>query len=111
MARRNLTKWTSLAGGAALFLLSLPATAAAQCIMCYMSAGSTGERGAHVLRVGILVLAIPTLLTFAGIFLLVYRRRNPAGSAENPIPAGQDDNEDLLLALPGGEPNHSPSAF
>lgn len=60
-------------------LLAHPAMAEAQCIMCYLSASSSGEQGSRVLRWGILVLAIPVLLVFVGLFLLAWRRRQPAG--------------------------------
>ena len=79
--------------------------------MCYLSASSTGERGAHVFRVGILILAVPTLLAFAGIILLVYRRRNSPGSTENPFATAQDDNVSSLLSIPTGEQDHPYSAF
>lgn len=82
MWRSSLSKWTRAAGTALAILLAHPA--AAQCVMCYLSAGSSGERGAQVLRMGILVLAVPTLLIFAGLFVLAYRRREPAGRAEQP---------------------------
>ncbi len=111
MRSGNLKKWTSWAVGLLAFALSLPATAAAQCIMCYMSADSTGERGSHVLRTGILVLAIPTLMTFAGLFLLAYRRRNPQGSTETLIPPELNGNEALLIPPPDGQPTRIPSVL
>jgi hypothetical protein len=91
------------ASGAVVLLLSFPAISAAQCIMCYLSASSSGERGAQVLRLGILVLAVPTLLTFAGLFLLAYRRRNPAGEEE--------DGQQPVPPLSADQQDHSPSVF
>jgi hypothetical protein len=79
MARRNLSRWLGGCGAVVTALLAHPAAAEAQCIMCYLSASSSGEPGSRVLRWGILVLAIPTLLVFAGVFLLAWRRRHPAG--------------------------------
>ncbi|MBI3933789.1 MAG: hypothetical protein HY316_03800 [Acidobacteria bacterium] len=100
--------------GAAAYLLAYPATAAAQCIMCYLSASSSGERGAQVLRLGIIVLAVPTLLTFAGVFLLAYRRRNPAEWQDQPkeesLPASHEER-DTALPIPAGQQSHSPSVF
>ena len=100
--------------GIVVCLLAHPMTAAAQCIMCYMSASSSGERGAQVLRMGILVLAVPTLLTFAGVFLLAYRRRNPAEWQdewrEDLFPASYDES-DSGLPFPAGQQSQFPSAF
>ena len=98
--------------GAVGFLLAYPATAAAQCIMCYLSASSSGERGSQVLRIGILVLAVPTLLIFAGLFYLAYRRRNPAewDEGEDSTPAGQQEM-DSYLPIAADQQNHSPTAF
>jgi len=91
-------------------LLAYPATAAAQCIMCYLSASSSGERGAQVLRMGIIVLVVPTLLTFAGIFLLAYRRRNPAGWTTD-SPSMAPNETDSILPLSAEQQSHSPSVY
>ena len=83
---------------------------AAQCIMCYMTATASGERGAHVLRMGIIVLALPTLLTFAGIFLLAYRRRNPAAWSED-LPATTSDESLSSIPLPAEQQSYPPSVY
>ena len=68
-----------LALGLSLLLVSLDPSAAAQgCAMCYQNASATGPQGAQALRHGILILMLPTLSLFAGIFALIYRRRNVA---------------------------------
>src|SRR3990172_3610010 len=108
MFRKNLSRWMGGGSGALAFLLAHPATA--QCIMCYLSASSSGERGTQVLRMGILVLAVPTLLTFAGVFLLAYRRRNPAGWDEDAVAPSQVEKE-FSLPLPTDQQSHSPSVF
>jgi hypothetical protein len=59
--------------------LALVPLAEAQCVLCYLSASSTGERGSSVLRAGILVLLIPTVVIFGALMLLLLRRREPAG--------------------------------
>jgi len=110
MTRKNLRDWMGGVSGALALLLAHPATTAAQCIMCYLSASSSGERGSQVLRLGILVLVIPTLLTFAGLFLLAYRRRNPAGWDEN-SQAAIDVDKEPCLPLPTDQAGHSPSGF
>jgi hypothetical protein len=111
--RMSLKPWM----GAALAVAVVSArTAAAQCIMCYMNASSTGDRGIRALQHGILILIVPTLLAFAGLFLLAYRRRNAPGRAENPFPmeliqhaADQDVEEDERLPLPTNPQGHLPS--
>ncbi len=60
-------------------LVSLAPSAAAQgCAMCYQNASASGPQGAQALRYGILILLLPTLTLFTGIFALIYRRRNVA---------------------------------
>ena len=66
-----------MAGAALWYLVAHPVALQAQCVMCYLSASASGDRGSQALRWGILVLAIPTLLIFAGLFILAYRRRHP----------------------------------
>ena len=46
------------------------------CPMCYQNAAASGEAGRAALRHGILVLLLPALSFFAGICVLIYRRRN-----------------------------------
>ena len=50
--------------------------AAQACAMCYQNAAASGPQGREALRHGILVLLIPTISLFAGIFGLLYARRN-----------------------------------
>jgi hypothetical protein len=65
--------------GFAFLLVSLAPSAAAQgCAMCYQNASASGPQGAQALRHGILILMLPTLTLFTGIFALIYRRRNVA---------------------------------
>ena len=44
--------------------------------MCYQNAAATGPQGREALRHGILILLLPTLSMFIGIFGLLYSRRN-----------------------------------
>jgi len=132
--RVNLSRWiggcSAPVCAAVVLLLTHPALGAAQCIMCYLSATASGERGSQVLRMGIIVLAVPTLLTFAGVFLLAYRRRNPVewsaapsdeGSNELPDKLPNDIKEELhpasrgesesFLPIPADHQSQSPSMF
>lgn len=60
------------------FALTAPQAAAQGCAMCYQSAAASGAQGREVLRHGILVLLLPSLSLFVGIFALIYKRRNVA---------------------------------
>jgi hypothetical protein len=66
--------WTSLA----LCAMLAPRAAAQGCAMCYQNAAASGAQGQAALRHGILILLVPALSLFAGIFGLIYRRRNVA---------------------------------
>jgi hypothetical protein len=59
-------------------LLFAPHAAAQGCAMCYQNASAAGAQGSAALRHGILVLLLPTLSLFIGIFALIYHRRNVA---------------------------------
>ncbi len=62
--------------GAAMLLACAPHAAAQGCAMCYQNAAATGPQGREALRHGILILLLPTLSMFIGIFGLLYSRRN-----------------------------------
>jgi hypothetical protein len=53
-----------------------PHAAAQGCALCYQNAAASGAQGREALRHGILVLLFPTVTLFAGIFGLLYTRRN-----------------------------------
>jgi hypothetical protein len=60
-------------------IVLLPPQAAAQgCAMCYQNAAASGAQGGAALRHGILMLLLPALSVFVGIFALIYRRRHVA---------------------------------
>jgi hypothetical protein len=63
---------------AAGVLLFAPHAAAQGCAMCYQNASAAGAQGREALRHGILILLLPTLSLFIGIFALIYHRRNVA---------------------------------
>jgi hypothetical protein len=60
--------------GLALFSIAAPHAAAQGCAMCYQNAASSGAQGRIALRHGILILLVPALSLFAGIFILFGRR-------------------------------------
>jgi hypothetical protein len=57
--------------------LSSSALAYAQgCAMCYTSAAAAKAGAVQALRSGILILLVPPLVMFAGIFVVIYRSRD-----------------------------------
>jgi hypothetical protein len=44
--------------------------------MCYQGAAASGAQGGAALRHGILLLFVPAISLFVGIFALIYHRRN-----------------------------------
>jgi len=72
LARRALAV---LLGVLAIF--EAPHSAAAQgCAMCYTSAAAAKKAGIQALQHGILILLVPPLLMFLGIFWVTFRRRD-----------------------------------
>lgn len=55
------------------------------CALCYNDASATGQQGIAALRHGILLLAIPPMLIFAGLFGVLYKRRNAHHDAVEPL--------------------------
>jgi hypothetical protein len=53
-----------------------PQATAQGCALCYQSAAATGNRSIVALQHGILILLIPSVGLFVGIFGLIYSRRN-----------------------------------
>ena len=63
---------------AALIALPIPHVHAQSCAMCCQSAAASGPQGGAALRHGILILFIPAISLFVGIFALIYHRRDVA---------------------------------
>ena len=62
----------------ALIALPVPHVKAQSCAMCYQGAAASGAQGSVALRHGILLLFVPAISLFVGIFALIYHRRNVA---------------------------------
>ena len=60
----------------ALFALAAPGAMAQGCAMCYQNAAASGPGGINALRHGILILLVPAVSLFVGIFVFIYHRRN-----------------------------------
>ena len=66
-------RWLAALAG----VLSPSALAYAQgCAMCYTSAAAAKAGALQALRSGILILLVPALMMFAGIFVVIYRSRD-----------------------------------
>jgi len=69
--------WWTRGVVALIGLFSSSALASAQgCAMCYTSAAAAKAGAIQALRSGILILLLPALGMFAGIFVVIYRSRN-----------------------------------
>lgn len=69
-------KALAVATGAALYFM-LPFSAFAQgCAMCNANASAAKQAGIQALQNGILILLVPCLIIFAGVFCLAFRRRD-----------------------------------
>lgn len=79
MLHERIVRFAALVFGClALFVSLAPQVAAQGCAMCYQSAAGSGAQGREVLRHGVLILLVPGLSFFFGVFALIYRRRNVA---------------------------------
>jgi hypothetical protein len=74
-AKPTVTLPAVFAASVAAFLLSAPQSAAQGCAMCYQNAAASGAQGSAALRHGSLILLLPALSVFLGIFVFIYRRR------------------------------------
>ena len=61
-----------------LFALAAPDAMAQGCAMCYQNAEASSPGGINALRHGILILLLPAVSLFVGIFAFIYSRRNIA---------------------------------
>ncbi len=82
---RKLSKVVAaLAAAFVAALFSAHPAFAQGCALCYNDASAANPHGIAALRHGILVLAIPPMLIFASIFVVLYRRRNLAHNVVHP---------------------------
>ena len=73
----SVLKWAIAAGCAVLLCAASPRAAAQGCAMCYQTAAASAAPGREALRQGIWILLLPAVSLFLGIFVIIYRRRNP----------------------------------
>ncbi len=82
---RGLVVWVFIGVGA---MVSTDLAFGQGCAMCYNNAAASGARAIQALKSGILVLLVPPVLMFIGIFVLLFRSKERSG-------------EDLPMAEPG----------
>src|SRR5215212_9633890 len=84
MNMRRTIRYTVLASGAAATLLAWSLPALAQCAMCKNAVTGSPEaaRLSQSLNFAVLVLLIPPVLIFCGIFVMAYRYRKSRGTAD-----------------------------
>ncbi len=76
---KSARKWLSAsASGMLLFAVVAPHAMAQGCAMCYQTAAASGAPVREALRHGILILLLPAVSLFLGVFAFIYRRRNLA---------------------------------
>ena len=66
-------RWLAVVAGA---LWSSALAYAQGCAMCYTSASAARAGAIQALRSGILILLVPALMMFGGIFIVIYRSRD-----------------------------------
>jgi len=80
MIRRFRT--VALTALALLGFTPAPAARAQGCILCYTSLAAAGSSALHAFQMAMLVLLIPALFLFAGIFVFILRRGAAAEAAQ-----------------------------
>ena len=75
--RKISLRWAAAGAICAVSFGFVASHATAQgCAMCYQTAAASGAPGREALRHGILILLLPAVSLFLGIFALIYRRDN-----------------------------------
>lgn len=91
-------------------LLAFARSALAQgCVLCYTSAANQRPRAIHALNQGIIILLIPPIFIFLGVFAFFYLRRNTwrgtsDGAAALETPADAEPAGHSRFPLPFGRP-------
>jgi hypothetical protein len=78
-ARNWKASWRTAVGvcrGTLVLAMTVSRASAQSCAMCYQSAAASPAPGREALRHAILVLLVPAISLFVGIFAFIYRRRD-----------------------------------
>ncbi len=84
MSLSRITKWMAGLATAGASLLVAATASAQSCAMCYSSAAAAKSDGIRALQHGIMLLAIPPMLIFVGIFAVALRSRNRFTGSRHP---------------------------
>jgi hypothetical protein len=96
-------KWTRWAVGLAGVLSSSALAYAQGCAMCYTSAAAAKAGALQALRSGILILLVPALTMFAGIFVVIYRSRDRFNGAVGWTAERDRELREMLLRMESTE--------
>ncbi len=75
MFLKHVTRWMARAAAAGISLLASATASAQSCAMCYSSAAAAKGDGIRALQHGIILLLIPPMLIFVGIFAVAFRSK------------------------------------
>lgn len=89
--------------GIAMLLMWVTPVYAQGCAMCYTTAAAAKAAAIRALRSGILVLLIPPVLMFIGIFVLAYSRRESFNEHAGDGGVGERELRDRLAWMPQAE--------
>ncbi len=93
-------RWLAVLAGA----LSSSTLAYAQgCAMCYTSASAARAGAIQALRSGILILLVPALMMFGGIFIVIYRSRDRFNGSADWTAERDRELREMLLRMDGIE--------
>ena len=81
-----MTKTLKLAAVLGIAVLACAPGAWAQgCVLCYTSIAAAGSAAMHNFEIAMLVLLVPALLLFAGLFLMIFLRARAAEMAQSGV--------------------------
>jgi len=92
-------RWTRGVVALAVLLSSSALAHAQGCAMCYTSAAAAKASAIQALRSGILILLLPALAMFAGIFVVIYRSRNRFNGVVEWTAEHDRDGREMLIRM------------
>ncbi|MBA2735002.1 MAG: hypothetical protein H0U54_19320 [Acidobacteria bacterium] len=103
MSRKRTIKIAFVAACIIAAVLVLSEPAMAQCALCKNAVTGSPEaaRLSQSLNLGIIILLIPPVLIFCGIFVIAYRHRKTRGGAEPEGASGRDGGRSNWFTKPG----------
>ena len=103
MFLKRVTKGTARVAAAGATLLVSTTASAQSCAMCYNNAAAAKASAIRALQSGILLLLIPPLLIFIGIFVVAFRGRNRFNDQDFREPGHEQEwNEGLATKISSG---------